>query len=207
MSKRTGKELMNYFDSKFDSLRRELKHHDGKRKRRESDFKYDSNRVQNDFNNNLKEDLQDVLDLIEVGSQKRTTDLVKKVIKDIEYRNKLIRMADKSPGGWATVKEYESDSLADDSEDDRKIRAAEKRALQKQSKKRRPNYPPSSTLSSGSQQHVRSVIQLPRFKQKQPSQDLRSGIGKNPKSTDVCLLCSGVGHWKRDCPSKIKEEQ
>ena len=43
----------------------------------------------------------------------------------------MIKVADKSPGGWKTVEEYLSDSIASDSEDERKLRAAESRALRK----------------------------------------------------------------------------
>ena len=43
----------------------------------------------------------------------------------------MIRFADKSPAGWAAVEEYESDKLAENSEDEKKLRAAERRALTK----------------------------------------------------------------------------
>ena len=43
----------------------------------------------------------------------------------------MIKIADKSPGGWKTVKEYLSDSITSDSEDKRKLRAEESRALRK----------------------------------------------------------------------------
>jgi hypothetical protein len=65
----------------------------------------------------------------------------------IEKRNKLIPFADKSPPGWTAVDEYQSDDLAEDSEDEKKLRAAERRALtkiklDKQSEKKSTNTPP-----------------------------------------------------------------
>ena len=50
---------------------------------------------------------------------------------------------DKSEAGWAIVEEYKTDELASDTDDDRKIRRAEKAALEKKkqwkSQPRRPH--------------------------------------------------------------------
>ncbi len=55
---------------------------------------------------------------------------------EINYRNKLIKLADKSETGWATVNEYIDNDLADNSDDDRKIRRAENAAKAERKRKR-----------------------------------------------------------------------
>ena len=61
--------------------------------------------------------------------------------EDIGKRNKLLKIA-----GWGTVEGYLSDYLASDSEDDRKIKTAERQALQKQNI-RRTNQRSSATTT------------------------------------------------------------
>ena len=63
-----------------------------------------------------------IVKLIKNGSQKRASKLAKSIKEDIEKRNKLLNIANKSIAGWGTVEEYLSDDLASDSEDDRKIK-------------------------------------------------------------------------------------
>ena len=55
----------------------------------------------------------------------------KRTIKLIERRQKLIKLADKSEAGWLAVDEYESDELAEDSADEKRIRKAQDKAVGK----------------------------------------------------------------------------
>ena len=48
--------------------------------------------------------------------------------KLIVMRQKKIKIADRSENRWATVKEYEEDELADNSEDEKRLFRAEARA-------------------------------------------------------------------------------
>ena len=73
-----------------------------------------------------------LIPLIQKGSISRATKAVTNMIEDPQKRNKLIKIADKSPAGWNTIQEYLSDDLASDSEDNKKLKATEARALRKQ---------------------------------------------------------------------------
>uniref|UniRef100_A0A915KP09 Uncharacterized protein n=1 Tax=Romanomermis culicivorax TaxID=13658 RepID=A0A915KP09_ROMCU len=56
-----------------------------------------------------------------------------KILEDIDdtilHRQKLIRIADLSEGGWKTALEYKQDELAEDGEDEHQILSAESWAL------------------------------------------------------------------------------
>ena len=154
-----------------------------------------SNKKQFLFNEGgIADQLKEVGELIKSGSKKRSSKKMDTILEDIKERNKLIRMADKSPGDWKTVKEYESDSLASDSDDERKIRAAERRALSKMAKRR----PFTNSASS-----TRPTRQASTFRQQsagRPSFKVRFN-NKMPSPNDVCLACGERGHWKRSCPT------
>ena len=71
---------------------------------------------------------------IKRGSKSRPSEKLN-VIKTLQKRYKLIKIADKSPGGWDTVKEYQADSVASDTEDEKKLKRAEKKSPPKDEKK------------------------------------------------------------------------
>ena len=94
-------------------------------------FQFKGNKLQFEFNSSLS-------DSIDSASASLLEEDLSKVNQELENaktllskRNKAIRFADKCPAGWTAVEEYESDELADDSEDEKKLRSAERRALSK----------------------------------------------------------------------------
>ena len=118
--------------------------------------------MQYQFDSSLLEVIDGVVVKISRGNLSAANSELVRVKSLIAKRYKLVRFADKSPSGWTAIEEYESDELADDSEDEKKLRSAERRALVKIREKKRKHasnstatHPkliegPSTGLSTGS---------------------------------------------------------
>ena len=101
-------------------------------------LKYKGNRKQFELNAHLEE----ILDSIdsEASNAERVRALVADAKQVIKRRQKLIRIADKSKDGWAVVEEYESDDLASDSADEKRLKKA-KHAAEKKRKSSKATAP------------------------------------------------------------------
>ena len=153
-------------------------------------IKSKGNRIQLEFNISLLENLEEALDPSNrepiIAKQK-----IQEAIANLEKRNKLVKLADKSEVGWAIADEYQKDQLASNSEDDRKIRKAKKAAKAK-------------SESSNFKRHSDSYgIANDLFRsQRQPQREALiaiQGQSKTPKPNDICFTCGGYGHWRENC--------
>ena len=131
-------DLRRYFDSKFSEAQKENERLAKKIRTDLHKLKYRGNQLQLHFKNSIITQLESITRHIKNNLTKKSLKDTKKRIADLETRNKMIKIADKSLGDWKTVEEYLSDSVANDSDDKRKLRAVESRALRKKQNSRKP---------------------------------------------------------------------
>ena len=173
-------------------------------------FQFKGNKLQFEFNSSLLDSIDSASASLLEGNLTRVNQELENVKTLLNKRNKAIRFADKSPAGWTAVEEYESDELVDDSEDEKKLRSAERRALSKLRARKQnrstsqirsrfsqePSYPAGSNRSTGQPFRPQQFPQQ-SFRGHQP---FRS---RQPQPSDKCFACGQFGHWANStfCPN------
>ena len=140
-----------------------------------------------------------------IGQAEEDTELqatLKDALKLINSRQKLIRIADTSQYGWATVSEYEAHEVATDEDDDNKITRAENRAGRKvkqkkiatanQAKKFKRDPSPSADGPDPGAQFFRRPIQVVPV----------GHASTRAYSGGSCFICGSFAHWKSTCPKR-----
>ena len=97
-----------YFDERFSSMEERLTTSSSKEEKEEKTFKYKkrSNQIQGEFNQGILDSVVKAKRLLTAGgsqSTKKTQEILNDVEKTVNHRNKLVKMADTSRGGWDTV--------------------------------------------------------------------------------------------------------
>ena len=94
-------------------------------------LKFAGNKNQFIFNSELCGTLDEVSVLLVAKQTEKAEEKVAELSKNLKRWQKIIKLADKSEAGWLAVKEYLTEELARDPEDERRIRKAQERALKK----------------------------------------------------------------------------
>ena len=174
-------------------------------------FKRKGNEKQHDFNEKVKDTIEAAtrcLNAIQPAVEK-AKEALQEGEELLTARQKLIRIADRSEYGWATVAEYEEDELAGESDDEKRIYKAELRAGRKVKTTRgklkrkvhirnrkdcawRPRWQPhlSGNLTSASQPSSSAGVR--------PS--MRPQLSLGP-----CFECGEIGHIRKSCPKLMMQ--
>ena len=145
--------VFSYFDSTFHEIQNQIRKNkakepaEKKRKIHVETFKQKGDRRLHEFNFDIMDDLQNIIDKISDEQDPVSTSL-KVAISKLKKRNKSIKIADSTKEGWAVVAEYKKDPNGRDSDDCKRIRQAETRAHKKKNteKSKLGTFKPSSTL-------------------------------------------------------------
>ena len=99
-------------------------------------FNHPGNERNYKFNLEILELLEKLSKAIDTQETVKATQLLDSSVLLLKERNRKIRIADSSDGGWLTVKHYKSHAVALDLEDDRRICAAEREAIRDRNRTR-----------------------------------------------------------------------
>ena len=177
-------QFKSYIDSRLENLNNVLQSRAGsaeseplrstKKLQRETEaqkLKYKSNSRQFVHNAEVQDHLLDVIEYLSNEHVDPSAALAsaKDALAAVQKRQKLIKLADKSEAGWLAVEEYESDELADDSDDEKRIKKAQEKASRKKKQmglartKRQKVAPALSAYQARDQQLFRGNLFRPAF--------------------------------------------
>jgi hypothetical protein len=171
-----------------------------KRLRAANDITGKGNRIQYQYNCRvleLTEQTQTALHRKEYG---RAEELIWETQELLNYRNKLIAMADESDLGWLLVEHYESNAQAADSDDGNKMRRADSAA--RATKKRRFDVKKAKgKTTTRSENYKQSDTADKKEATSGHFQSNSSGNNSANRSPPKCYFCDVYGHTRNQCPA------
>ena len=128
----------------------------------------------------------------------KAVQLISQSVTSLKERNRKIRITDSSEGGWLTAKHYESNAVALDLEDNKKIRAAEREAVRDRNRTRarrsaerlQGRYLPCTSQYLG----ARGQFQRGQFSSPPSSRQQQQPADLYSRSRGACRFCGSPGH-------------
>ena len=165
-------------------------------------WKREGHRIQYNFNCETLENIKQMTFALEYEKLDYMHELLATETKRIEHRNKLIKLADSSDGGWETVRQYDSNDLASNSDDDRRISRAETRAMKKLDRKK----PKGSRFTPYKfSKPTATVTQATTGGGAYPSGSSQARLFRGGLRNGTCFACGDISHWRRDCPYLVSK--
>ena len=93
-----------------------------KKEKKEAPLKKEGNQEQLDHSKKVSSLIESAIFSLEQVDVDNAKLHLQEALTELTSRQKLIKIADRSPLGWSTVKEYVTDELADDSGDEKRLR-------------------------------------------------------------------------------------
>ena len=175
-------------------------------------FKKKAHEKQFEFNQSVMDKLDDAEAALQKAPAGSAVDKAKGLIAEgnalLKFRQKLIRIADRSEYGWAAVEEYVDDELADGEDDEKRIQRSDFRAGRKlkTAKGTKGKKVPFKKKAQG----VNEALATPSSSSgvSQLVAALLPALGRWPtgpsvsagKSLGPCFYCGKPGHFRKSCP-------
>ena len=214
--------LSSIIDNKLDSMKRQLDEASTTqmselKKIRLTEpriFKKKGHEQQYKHNEQVKSLVNEAKDAVNNGKQDACITKLNEGIELIDQRQKLILIADKSEYGWKTVGEYLDNELADNDQDAKKMKKAEKEAQRKLAETRAAKAAKTRPWSFKSTRTAGSTAISPlqsfafpsgnftsRFPQSVgATRNIGPFVGGPTQKRDTCFSFGKPGHWRNECP-------
>ena len=178
-------DIVQYTADAYKSSLKELSRDAAKDQRRLT-LKRKGNQNQLEHEVAVRDEMQRVKEALDNTDLLKAAQRLDKGILLVNKRIKTIKIADREELGWRVIQHYESDDLADDSDDakliDKARRAAKAETKENASKRPRP-FSKSATYRPPSRSFN--------------SQNFK--VGGRPQNDVQCFGCNKFGHMKKDC--------
>ena len=92
-------------------------------------LKFAGNKDQFIFDSELCGTLHEVSNLLAAKKTEKAEENLAELSKNLKHGHKISKLADKSEADWLAVNQYQTEELASDSEDEKRIRKAKEGAL------------------------------------------------------------------------------